>query len=106
MGARPRVSIARAVVREPKILMLDDALSAVDTKTENNILNSLKRIMQGRTTIIISHRVSSAKLANKILVLVDGQIVESGTHDSLLERDGMYRDLFEKQGQLEERAEW
>lgn len=104
-GQKQRVSIARAIVREPKILMLDDALSAVDTKTENNILNSLKRIMQGRTTIIISHRVSSAKLANKILVLVDGQIVESGTHDSLLERDGMYRDLFEKQGQLEERAE-
>lgn len=104
-GQKQRVSIARAIVREPKILMLDDALSAVDTKTENNILNSLKRIMQGRTTIIISHRVSSAKLANKILVLVDGQIVEAGTHDSLLEKDGMYRDLFEKQGQLEERAE-
>ena len=104
-GQKQRVSIARAVVREPKILMLDDALSAVDTKTENNILNSLKRIMQGRTTIIVSHRVSSAKLANKILVLVDGRIVEVGTHESLIEKDGMYRDLFEKQGQLEERAE-
>lgn len=104
-GQKQRVSIARAVVREPKILMLDDALSAVDTKTENNILNSLKRIMMGRTTIIISHRVSSAKLANKILVLVDGRIVEAGTHESLIEKDGMYRDLFEKQGQLEERAE-
>ena len=104
-GQKQRVSIARAVVREPKILMLDDALSAVDTKTENNILNSLKRIMKGRTTIIISHRVSSAKLANKILVLVDGKIAEVGTHDSLIERDGIYRDLFEKQGQLEERAE-
>ena len=105
-GQKQRVSIARALVREPKILMLDDALSAVDTKTENTILNSLKRIMQGRTTIIISHRVSSAKLANKIIVLVDGRIVEVGTHESLLERDGMYRDLFEKQGQIEEeRAE-
>ena len=82
--------------------MLDDALSAVDTKTENNILNSLKRIMQGRTTIIISHRVSSAKLANKIIVLVDGSIVEEGTHDSLISRDGFYKDLFEKQGQLDE----
>jgi ATP-binding cassette subfamily B protein len=100
-GQKQRVSIARAVVREPKILMLDDALSAVDTKTENNILNSLKRIMQGRTTIIISHRVSSAKLANKIIVLVDGKIVQEGTHESLLEQEGMYRDLFEKQGQLE-----
>lgn len=102
-GQKQRVSIARAIVREPKILMLDDALSAVDTKTENNILNSLKRIMQGRTTIIISHRVSSAKLANKIIVLGDGRIVEVGTHESLLEKDGVYRDLFEKQGQLEER---
>jgi ATP-binding cassette, subfamily B, multidrug efflux pump len=101
-GQKQRVSIARAIVREPKILMLDDALSAVDTKTENNILNSLKRIMQGRTTIIISHRVSSAKLANKIVVLVDGKIVEEGTHESLLEQNGMYRDLYEKQTQTEE----
>ncbi|MBL0741583.1 ABC transporter ATP-binding protein [Chryseolinea lacunae] len=101
-GQKQRVSIARAIVREPKILMLDDALSAVDTKTENNILNSLKRIMQGRTTIIISHRVSSAKLANKIVVLVDGNVVEEGTHDALLARDGMYKDLYEKQMQLDE----
>lgn len=101
-GQKQRVSIARALVREPKILMLDDALSAVDTNTENNILNSMKRIMQGRTTIIVSHRVSSAKLANKIIVLVDGHIVEEGTHESLLERDGFYKDLFEKQGQLDE----
>jgi ATP-binding cassette subfamily B protein len=101
-GQKQRVSIARAIVREPKILMLDDALSAVDTKTENNILNSMKRLMQGRTTIIISHRVSSAKLANKIIVLVDGFIVEEGTHEELLEKDGFYKDLFDKQGQLEE----
>ena len=101
-GQKQRVSIARAIVREPKILMLDDALSAVDTKTENNILNSMKRLMQGRTTIIISHRVSSAKLANKIIVLVDGYIVEEGTHEDLLAKDGFYKDLFDKQGQLEE----
>ncbi|GCC52419.1 ABC transporter ATP-binding protein [Chryseotalea sanaruensis] len=104
-GQKQRVSIARAIVREPKILMLDDALSAVDTKTENTILNSLKRIMVGRTTIIISHRVSSAKLANKIIVLVDGNVVEEGTHESLLEKNGMYRDLYEKQNQTEEVAE-
>lgn len=101
-GQKQRVSIARAIVREPKILMLDDALSAVDTNTENNILNSLKRIMQGRTTLIISHRVSSAKLATKIVVLVDGAIVEEGTHDSLLGQNGLYRDLYEKQTQTEE----
>ena len=101
-GQKQRVSIARAIVREPKILMLDDALSAVDTKTENNILNSMKRLMQGRTTIIISHRVSSAKLANKIIVLMDGCIVEEGTHESLLDKDGFYKDLYDKQGQLEE----
>ncbi|HYF67359.1 MAG TPA: ABC transporter ATP-binding protein [Ohtaekwangia sp.] len=104
-GQKQRVSIARAIVREPKILMLDDALSAVDTKTEHNILNSMKRIMQGRTTIIISHRVSSAKLASKIIVLMDGQIVEEGTHESLLERDSIYRDLYEKQGRVEEAEE-
>lgn len=101
-GQKQRVSIARAIVREPKILMLDDALSAVDTKTENNILNAMKRIMQGRTTIIISHRVSSAKLANKIIVLLDGHIVEEGTHESLLAKDGFYKELCDKQGQLEE----
>jgi ATP-binding cassette, subfamily B, multidrug efflux pump len=101
-GQKQRVSIARAVVREPKILMLDDALSAVDTKTENTILNSMKRIMQGRTTIIISHRVSSAKLANKIVVLVDGKVVEQGSHETLIEHNGLYRELYEKQTQTEE----
>jgi ATP-binding cassette, subfamily B, multidrug efflux pump len=101
-GQKQRVSIARAIVREPKILMLDDALSAVDTKTEDNILNSMKRIMQGRTSIIISHRVSSAKLANKIIVLIDGQIAEQGTHEELSEKNGIYRDLYEKQIQGEE----
>jgi ATP-binding cassette, subfamily B, multidrug efflux pump len=96
-GQKQRVSIARAIVREPKILILDDALSAVDTKTENNILNSMKRVMQGRSTIIISHRVSSAKLANRIVVLSDGQIVEEGTHEFLLGKNGFYKELFEKQ---------
>ena len=101
-GQKQRVSIARAVVREPKILILDDALSAVDTKTENTILNSMKKIMQDRTSIIISHRVSSAKLANKIIVLNEGSIVEEGTHESLIEHDGTYRELYEKQMQGDE----
>jgi ATP-binding cassette subfamily B protein len=100
-GQKQRVSIARAVARKPKILILDDALSAVDTKTENTILNSMKKIMQGRTSIIISHRVSSAKLANKIIVLHDGQVVEEGTHEQLLTRDGVYKELYEKQMQAE-----
>ncbi len=101
-GQKQRVSIARAIVREPKILMLDDVLSAVDTKTENNILNSMKRIMEGRTTIIISHRVSSAKLANKIIVLMDGVVKEEGSHEQLIAHDGLYKDLYEKQNQLDE----
>ena len=96
-GQKQRVSIARAIARDPKILILDDALSAVDTKTENTILNSMKRVMEGRTSIIISHRVSSAKLANKIIVLHDGAITEAGTHESLIDLQGTYRDLFEKQ---------
>jgi ATP-binding cassette subfamily B protein len=103
-GQKQRVSIARAIARKPKILILDDSLSAVDTKTENNILNSLKKIMLGRTTIIISHRVSSAKLANKIIVLDDGEIVEQGTHESLLGKNGVYKELYEKQMQVDEVA--
>ena len=100
-GQKQRVSIARAIVREPKILMLDDVLSAVDTKTENTILGSLKKIMVGRTTIIISHRVSSAKLANKIIVLSEGEIIEAGTHESLIAQKGTYFELYEKQTQTE-----
>ncbi|MDH5475725.1 MAG: ABC transporter ATP-binding protein/permease [Cyclobacteriaceae bacterium] len=96
-GQKQRVSMARAIARNPKILMLDDSLSAVDTKTENAILGSLKRIMNGRTTIIISHRVSSAKLADKIIVLDEGEIVEQGTNKSLLAHSGVYKALYEKQ---------
>jgi ATP-binding cassette subfamily B protein len=96
-GQKQRVSIARAINRDPKILILDDALSAVDTKTENTILNSMKRIMENRTSLIISHRVSSAKLANKIIVIDDGRIVEEGTHESLLASDSYYKNLYEKQ---------
>jgi ATP-binding cassette, subfamily B, multidrug efflux pump len=101
-GQKQRVSIARAIVREPQILILDDCLSAVDTKTENAILNSLKRIMKGRSSVIISHRVSSAKLADKILVLDDGQIIEQGTHDSLIKKEGVYKELYEKQLKAEQ----
>ncbi len=101
-GQKQRLSIARAIVREPKILILDDCLSAVDTKTENTILNSLKKIMKDRTTVIISHRVSSAKLADKIIVIDDGEIVEKGTNESLMALNGVYKELYEKQLQAEE----
>ncbi|MHA6248691.1 ABC transporter ATP-binding protein [Pontibacter sp. CAU 1760] len=100
-GQKQRVSIARALVREPSILILDDSLSAVDTKTENAILNSLRRIMHNRTSIIISHRVSSVKLADRILVMEDGEIVQHGTHEELINQDGLYKQLYERQLQSE-----
>nr|WP_236021343.1 ABC transporter ATP-binding protein [Algoriphagus oliviformis] len=98
-GQKQRVSIARAIAKEPRILILDDCLSAVDTKTENSILTALKRIMENRTSVIISHRVSSAKLADHIIVLSDGKIIERGDHDSLMDQKGVYAELYEKQTQ-------
>jgi ATP-binding cassette subfamily B protein len=101
-GQKQRVSIARALIREPQIIILDDCLSAVDTKTENAILNNLKRIMVGRTSIIISHRVSSAKLADKVIVLDDGYIIEHGTNESLMAKKGVFKSLYDKQLQADE----
>ncbi|WP_162053993.1 ABC transporter ATP-binding protein [Pontibacter pamirensis] len=103
-GQKQRVSIARALVREPSILILDDSLSAVDTKTENAILNSLRRIMHNRTSIIISHRVSSVKLADSILVMEDGEIVQHGSHEELINQEGLYKVLYERQLQSEDTA--
>ncbi len=96
-GQKQRLSIARALVKEPRLLILDDCLSAVDTKTENNILNSLKEIMKDKTSLIISHRVSSAKLADKIIVLDEGRIIESGNYDQLMTSGGIFQQLYEKQ---------
>ncbi|MBA4300577.1 ATP-binding cassette, subfamily B [Algoriphagus alkaliphilus] len=104
-GQKQRVAIARAIAKEPKILILDDCLSAVDTKTENSILTALRKIMKDRTSVIISHRVSSAKLADHIIVLHDGKIIERGDHDSLMSQKGVYTDLYEKQTQSGEPIE-
>jgi len=104
-GQKQRTSIARAVARQPKILILDDALSAVDTYTEEEILKRLKMFMAGRTSILISHRISTVKDADLIVVLSNGEIVERGTHEELVELGGIYADLNEKQlleKQLEE----
>ncbi|HZU23726.1 MAG TPA: ABC transporter ATP-binding protein [Terriglobales bacterium] len=103
-GQKQRTAIARALVRNPRILILDDALSSVDTYTEEKILNHLRDVMQGRTTIFISHRVSTVRNADQIAVLHDGEIVEVGTHDELLSRNGYYTDLYNKQLLEEELA--
>jgi ATP-binding cassette subfamily B protein len=104
-GQKQRTAIARALIRNPRILILDDALSSVDTHTEDKILNHLRDVMQGRTTIFISHRVSTVRNADRIAVLHGGRIVELGTHDELIERNGYYSDLYNKQLLEEELAE-
>ncbi len=96
-GQKQRTSIARAIVRKPVILAFDDALSAVDTDTEERILRGLDAVVQQRTGIIIAHRISSVKNADKIIVLDDGRVAESGSHAELLEHDGLYADMYQKQ---------
>lgn len=96
-GQKQRVGIARAIIRKPRILILDEALSAVDTYTEEEILRGLREVMKDRTSIIISHRISTVKDADHIVVLDDGAIVESGTHDELVFQNGIYADLYNRQ---------
>lgn len=96
-GQKQRTSIARAILADPKILILDDAFSAVDTYTEEEILRGLKDVMQNRTTILISHRVSTLKNSDRIIVLKDGAIAEEGTHEALIQKEGIYADIYFKQ---------
>ena len=96
-GQKQRTAISRAVIRDPRILILDDALSSVDTQTEEKILSRLTGVMRGRTTLLISHRVSTIRHAEEIVVLHDGQIVERGTHEELLALNGYYTELYNKQ---------
>ena len=96
-GQKQRVSIARAIIKNPKILIFDDCLSAVDTETEERILSNLEKVSTNKTTIIISHRVSSAKNADKIIVLDDGQIIQQGAHETLVNTEGYYQELYQQQ---------
>jgi len=96
-GQKQRVSIARAIIKNPKILIFDDCLSAVDTETEEKILSNLEKVSKNKTTFIISHRVSSAKNADKIIVLEAGEIIQQGTHNQLLTQEGYYKNLYEQQ---------
>ena len=96
-GQKQRVSIARAIIKDPKILLLDDSLSAVDTETEEQILNNLLEFCKDKTTIIVTHRVSSAKNADKIIILDDGKIIQQGSHNQLLNQEGYYQELYNKQ---------
>jgi ATP-binding cassette subfamily B protein len=96
-GQKQRTSLARAILCDPKILILDDALSAVDTDTESRILTGLAEVMKGRTTIIISHRISALRSCDNIVVMQDGKIIEEGNHAELIAMDGKYADTYERQ---------
>ena len=96
-GQKQRVAIARAVLKDPRVLILDEATSALDAESEHLVQEALDRLMRGRTTIVIAHRLSTVRRADRVVVLDAGQVVESGTHATLMARDGIYRRLVERQ---------
>ena len=96
-GQKQRVSIARAIIKDPRIVLFDDCLSAVDTETEEQIFSKLNKISNDKTSIVVSHRASSAKNADHIIILDEGMILEEGTHSELLANNGYYKDLYTKQ---------
>ena len=101
-GQRQRVAIARALLKDPRILVLDDATSSVDTETEEQIQAALDRLMAGRTTFLVAHRIQTVMSADLILVLDKGAVVQGGTHAELVQQDGLYRDIFDIQSQIDE----
>src|SRR6185503_10435526 len=96
-GQRQRIAIARALLKDAPILILDEATSALDTRSERLVRDAIERLMEGRTTLVIAHRLSTVQRADRIAVVAGGRIVEIGTHDELMERAGIYRELFELQ---------
>jgi len=100
-GQKQRIAIARTLLKNPKILILDDSTSSVDAKTDEEIREALKKLMEGRTTFIVAHRIQSLMDADRILVLKDGEIVQSGSHEQLIQETGFYKDVFDLQTRLE-----
>ena len=103
-GQKQRISIARAIIKQPRIMIFDDCLSAVDTETEEEILGNLRKVMSGKTCLIISHRISTVKNADNILVIDKGEVVESGSHQQLIEKQGAYFELHKMQLLEEEKT--
>jgi subfamily B ATP-binding cassette protein MsbA len=104
-GERQRLAIARALLKDPPILILDEATSSLDSEAEREVQQALDRLIKGRTTLVIAHRLSTVRNADRIIVLADGKIVEAGSHPELMQQDGLYKRLYEMQFREEEVVE-